>query len=83
MYRDWDTRNNQIKDCAFTNNAYGIAFGAGLVSLDLTANSGKQTGPLKNTIMHCEFLNINKHAVWAKYGTKNYLSNNNYETYYR
>ena len=79
LYSDWDTRNNQIKDCAFTNNANGIAFGAGLVSLDLTANSGKQTGPLKNTIMHCEFLNINKHAVWAKYGTKNYLSNNNYE----
>jgi len=79
LYSNWDIRNNHIKDCQFTNNAYGIAFGVGLLTVDLTANSGKQTGPLQNTIMHCEFLNINKHAVWVKFGTKNYLSNNNFK----
>ena len=78
MLSDWDTNKNHIKDVNFSNCAYGIAFGSGLLTLDLTANSGKQTGPYENTIMHNSFENINKHAIWAKFGTKNYLSNNTF-----
>jgi hypothetical protein len=73
---DWDTNGNYIKDVEFINCAYGIAFGTNLLSLDLTANSGKETGPYENTLIHNTFKDINKHAIWIKFGTKNYLSNN-------
>ena len=73
---DWDTNSMHWKDCDFSNCAYGIVLGTNLVSVDLTANSGKQTGPYQNSFMHNHFSNINKHAVWIKFGNKNLLSNN-------
>jgi len=78
VYSDWDTHDCDWKGCSFENNSYGINFGIGLASLDLTSESGKETGPRQNIIERCIFRNINKHAVWMKFGTKNVLAHNNF-----
>jgi len=78
VYSDWDIHNCNWKECSVENNSYGIAFGTGLPSLDITANSGKETGPSQNLIERCEFKNIDKQGVWVKFGTKNLLDHNNF-----
>ena len=78
-YSDWDIHNCNFKDCSFDLNSYGIAFGSGLSSLDITANSGKERGPSQNLVERCMFNNIDKQAVWIKFGAKNLLDHNNFE----
>jgi len=75
---DWDIHNNIWSNCDFYDLAYGLAFGAGLLSLDITLGSGKQTGPYNNQWSNCRFNDINKNAVWVKYGKGNASENNSY-----
>ena len=75
---DWDIHNNVWLNCDFYNHAYGIAFGAGLSSLDITIGSGKEVGPYNNRWSNCRFNNINKNAVWVKYGKGNVSEYNYY-----
>ena len=79
MQSDWDIHNNNIKDCEFCDSGYGIGFGTGLVSLDVTQGSGKEQGPNQNTITYCYFHDIDKHAIWAKFGVKNTSSFNKFD----
>ena len=76
VYSDWDIHNCNFKDCSFDLNYHGVALGVGLASLDITANSGKETGPSQNLIERCVFSNIDKQAVYIKFGTKNLLDHN-------
>jgi hypothetical protein len=76
---DWDIHNNTWSNCDFYDLAYGLAFGAGLLSLDITDGSGKQTGPYNNQWSNCRFNDIDKNAVWVKYGKTNISENNFYE----
>ncbi len=76
---DWDIHNNKWSDCQFAECAYGIGFGTGLSSLDITPGSGKTVGPSKNTINTCYFHDINRHAIWAKFGIENSSMHNKFE----
>jgi len=75
---DWDIHNNIWSNCNFYDLAYGIGFGTQLLSLDSAVNSGKETGPYNNRWFNCKFNNINKNAVWVKYGKGNASENNSY-----
>ena len=79
FYSNWDIHNNNFKDCTWSNCAYGIAWGVGLTSLDSTTNSGKEIGPNLNTVHFCFFHNIDKQAIWGKFGTSNCLTANKFE----
>jgi hypothetical protein len=79
VYSDWDIQQCKWSDCNFDLNYYGLTFGAGLASLDITENSGKETGPSQNSIDRCNFTNIDKHGVWIKFGSKNILVHNNFK----
>ena len=76
---DWDIRNNIWKDCEFYSSGYGIVFGINLGSLDITPGSGKITGPKDNEWKDCYFHDINRQAVWIKYGINNLSQNNTFE----
>ena len=76
---DWDIHNNIWKDCEFSYLGYGIAFGVGLTSVDVTPGSGKITGPNRNTWKDCTFHNINRQAVWVKFGERNKSLNNSFD----
>ena len=84
---DWDIHDNVWNNCEFYDLAYGIAFGTQLISLDILEGSGKQTGPYRNRWSNCKFGqlnggvplgNIDKNAVWIKYGKNNVSENNSY-----
>lgn len=76
---DWDTNNNNWHDCEFFDLGYGIGFGTNLLSLDLTSGSGKNTGPRDNLIAHCYFHDIDRQALWAKFGVKNFSEHNKFD----
>ena len=76
---DWDIHNNKFNDCEFAECAYGIGFGTGLATLDITSGSGKTTGPNQNIIHTCYFHDINRHAIWAKFGNKNSSMHNKFD----
>tara|TARA_B100000212_G_C27383203_1_gene538037 strand:- start:2286 stop:3989 length:1704 start_codon:yes stop_codon:yes gene_type:complete len=76
---DWDTNNNNWHDCEFFDLGYGIGFGTNLLSLDLTSGSGKNTGPRDNLIAHCYFHDIDRQAIWAKFGVKNFSEHNKFD----
>jgi len=73
---DWDIHNNLWKSCNFNTLSWGLTFGAGLLTLDAAANSGKNTGPYNNRWTDCNFNNINKSAVYIKFGKGNTSENN-------
>jgi hypothetical protein len=75
---EWDTHNNLWINCDFYNLAYGIAFGTQLNSLDITIGSGKEVGAYGNRWADCTFTNINKNAVWIRWGKTNLSENNSY-----
>lgn len=75
---DWDTHNNIWKDCKFYDASYGIAFGTNLLTLNLLSGSGIETGPYNNLWTNCKFDNINRNAVWVKFGKRNKSENNFY-----
>ena len=73
MQSDWDTNNNNWQDCEFFDSGYGIGFGTGLVSLDDPQGSGKEQGSIRDNLMaYCYYHDIDKHAIWAKFGVKNF-----------
>ena len=76
---DWDSNNNNWHDCEFFDLGYGIGFGTNLLSLDLTSGSGKNTGPRDNLMAHCYFHNIDRQAIWAKFGVKNFSEHNKFD----
>ena len=76
---DWDTNNNNWHDCEFFDLGYGIGFGTNLLSLDLTSGSGKNTGPRDNLMAHCYFHDIDRQAIWAKFGVKNFSEHNKFD----
>ena len=76
---DWDTNNNNWHDCEFFNLGYGIGFGTNLLSLDLTSGSGKNTGPRDNLMAHCYFHDVDRQAIWAKFGVKNFSEHNKFD----
>ena len=75
---DWDTNNHSWTDCNFYNLGYGIAFGTNLETLDPDQFSSKNYGPYNNTIERCQFDNIDRHAIWVKYGKWNKSINNKF-----
>ncbi len=76
---DWDSNNNNWHDCEFFDLGYGIGFGTNLLSLDLTSGSGKNTGPRDNLMAHCYFHDIDRQAIWAKFGVKNFSEHNKFD----
>lgn len=79
LQSDWDTNNNNFKDCEFSDLGYGIGFGTNLLSLDISSGSGKNTGPRENLISHCYFHDIDRQAIWAKFGVKNFSEHNKFQ----
>ena len=75
---DWDIHNNTWDNCAFSNCSYSFAFATNLNTLNALAGSGQEKGPYNNTISNSRFDDINRHAIWAKFGTLNTSSNNSY-----
>ena len=75
---DWDIHNNTWNNCNFYDLAYGITFATQLMSLNIADGSGQQTGPYNNSWSNCRFDNINKNAVWARWGKSNASVNNFY-----
>ena len=75
---EWDIHNNLWLNCDFYNLAYGIALGTQLNSLDITVGSGKEVGAYSNRWADCTFTNINKNAVWIRWGKTNLSENNSY-----
>jgi hypothetical protein len=76
---DWDIHNVNWKDCEFCDNGYGVGFGTGLTSLDITPGSGKEKGPNQNVIESCYFHDIDRQAIWMKFGVKNSSINNKFD----
>lgn len=75
---DWDIHDNKWINCDFYDLSFGIVFGTQLTSLDITIDSGRETGPYRNTWTNCRFANVNKNAAWVKYGKLNLSENNSY-----
>jgi hypothetical protein len=77
---DWDTNNNNFIDCDFYSLGYGIAFGTNLLSLDVEIYSSKNYGPYNNIIERTNFTDIDRQAIWVKFGKWNSSINNKYIT---
>ena len=75
---DWDTNSNNFIDCDFFDLGYGIAYGTNLVSLDPTQYSSKNYGPYNNVIERCRFNDIDRQALWVKFGEWNKSINNRF-----
>ena len=75
---DWDIHNNIWNNCEFYNLAYGFAFGTQMISIDISIGSGRETGPHNNSWKNSRFNDIDKNAVWIKYGKTNSSENNSY-----
>lgn len=75
---DWDTNSNIFDDCDFYNLGYGIAFGINLPTLNPDPYSSRNYGPYNNTWKQCRFTDIDRQAVWIKYGKWNKSINNRY-----
>ena len=75
---DWDIHNNVWTKCDFYDLEYGITFGTQLLTLNGAVGSGQQIGPHDNHWLDCNFNNINKHAVWIRWGVNNLSENNHY-----
>ena len=75
---DWDINNNSFLDCKFYDLGYGFAFGTNLTTLDPDQYSSKNYGPYLNVIERCKFNNIDRQAIWVKFGEWNKSINNNF-----
>lgn len=76
---DWDTNKNNFTDCDFYDLGYGVTFGTNLETLDPDQYSSKNYGPYHNTFEHCLFHDIDRQAIWIKFGEWNKSINNRYE----
>ena len=76
---DWDTNNNNFIDCDFYDLGYGVLFGTNLVTLDPDQYSSKNYGPYHNTFERCRFNDIDRQAIWVKFGEWNKSINNRFE----
>ena len=77
---DWDTNLNKFSRCTFYDLGYGIAFGTNLVTLDADVYSSKNYGPYDNSWQYCHFKDIDRHAVWVKFGEWNASLNNKFDS---
>ena len=77
---DWDTNTNNFIDCDLFDLGYGFAFGTNLVTLDPDTYSSKNYGPYSNTIERCRFNDIDRQAIWVKFGEWNKSINNRFES---
>ena len=75
---DWDIHNNVWTNCDFYDMSYGLAFGTQLVSLNISVGSGREVGPYNNLWTNCRFNQINRNAVWVRWGKTNKSENNFY-----
>ena len=75
---EWDIHNNTWDNCNFYDLSYGLAFATQLVSLNIAEGSGRETGPYKNRWANCRFEDIDKNAVWSRWGNSNASENNDY-----
>ena len=75
---DWDIHNNTWDNCAFSDCSYGFGLASNLNTLNALAGSGQEKGPYNNTISNSRFDDINRHAIWSKFGTLNTSANNSY-----
>ena len=76
---DWDIHNNTWASCNFNTLQWGITFGAGLITLNAADSSGKEVGPYNNSWTGCQFNDINKNAVYIKFGQGNKSERNFYK----
>jgi len=77
---DWDTNNNIWTDCDFNSLGYGVAFGINLISLDPGLYSSKNYGPYNNIFEKSRFSNIDKQAIWIKFGEWNNSISNKFNS---
>lgn len=75
---DWDTNNHSFIDCDFFDLGYGFAFGTNLITLDPDQYSSKNYGPYNNTIERSRFMDIDRQAIWIKFGEWNKSINNRF-----
>lgn len=75
---DWDIHNNAWNNCNFYDLSYGLAFATQLGSLSISVGSGREVGPYNNRWTNCKFNNINRNAVWVRWGKSNNSENNFY-----
>lgn len=75
---DWDINNNNFIDCDFYDLGYGFAYGTNLETLDPDQYSSKNYGPYSNVIERCRFTDIDRQAIWIKFGEWNKSINNRF-----
>lgn len=75
---DWDTNSNKFIECNFYDLGYGFAFGTNLITLNPDQFSSKNYGPYLNVIERCHFSNIDRQAIWVKFGEWNKSINNRF-----
>mgnify|MGYP006135465491 FL=1 len=74
---NWDINNNTWNSCKFNSLGYGVIFGIDMVIG--APSTGQSTGPVNNSFLHSEFLNINYQGIWIENGTNNTSSHNSFE----
>jgi hypothetical protein len=76
---DWDSLCNTWSGCEFSSLGYGIAFGTNLVALNPDQFSSQNYGPFNNIIEKSKFYNVNKQAIWVKFGEWNRSVSNRFD----
>jgi hypothetical protein len=74
---EWDVKYNTFNVCEFSNLGYGIGLGLE-IDINDDENSGKNTGPRRNTVTVSRFIDIARQGIWIGAGEKNVSENNSF-----
>ena len=74
VYSDNDIEDNRLSDCSYETHYNGIAFGTN----QLLGATAATTGPRSTKVNNCRFKNIDRQAIYIKYGAYNISQSNSF-----
>ena len=74
VYSDNDIEDNRLSECSFETHYNGIAFGTN----QLLGATAATTGPRSTKVNNCRFKNIDRQAIYIKYGAYNISQSNSF-----
>jgi len=74
---EWDINDNTFEICKFNNLGFGVSFGKSMTK-DGNIGGGTAYGPRNNIISESVFTNIDRQAIYIKYGEYNVSRNNKF-----
>jgi len=74
VYSDNDIEDNRLSECSFETHYNGIAFGTN----QLLGATAATTGPRSTKVNNCRFKNIDRQAIYIKYGEYNISQSNSF-----